>query len=117
MKCFVCDSVSLVEEACQRCLGYMATGIILISIADGEETSQQPRRTGKQVIVSESGLRAAVSSEAYLSACSKRVAYVPDAAWQALGLGEVPGQGPSGQDPGFWQPAARGGDLGPGENT
>lgn len=81
------------KEPCDKCKGYMEQGIILISVRTGETDTDNPHRTGGWVVLKEEALRRlVVNNELCDDICRKRVAFVPDDAWDAIGLprGDVP---------------------------
>ena len=74
------------KEPCTKCKGYMEQGVILISVKDGEE-GENPYRTGGWVVVKVDAVeRMLQPEELRVQVINKRMAFVPDAAWDALGL-------------------------------
>jgi len=71
---------------CDTCKGYMAIGVILISVRDGE-SGDNPYRTGGWVVVKDDVIRRWVIRPDLLDDILKRrVAFLPDEAWDAVGL-------------------------------
>jgi len=74
------------SDPCDECLGYMKQGVILISVRVGEQ-GDNPYRTGGWVVVRDEAIRRMVQPEELSEKILKeRVAFVPDDAWDALGL-------------------------------
>jgi len=76
-------------EPCEKCAGYMKQGIILISVDEKKSASdfKNPYRTGGWVVVKEEAVRRFIKSEEILQdILSKRVAFLPDEVWDAIGL-------------------------------
>lgn len=80
--------VCLDEEPCDECKKYMEKGIILISVDEKKtEDSQNPWRTGGWVVVTEDAIRRIVKEQELADhICIRRMAFVPDEAWDVLGL-------------------------------
>lgn len=81
------------KEPCVQCLDLMTKGVICISVKDGE-SGDNPYRTGGWVVVSEEGIgRMLEGVEVLADILKARCTFLPDAAWDALGLprGEVEG--------------------------
>jgi hypothetical protein len=79
------------KEPCDECAGYMKQGIICISTRDGEG-GDNPYRTGAWIVLREEAMRRFVQPEALAEEIARRrVAFIPDEVWNALGLprGEV----------------------------
>lgn len=74
------------KEPCHKCQECMEQGIILISVKDGDE-GDNPYRTGGWVVVKEEAIKRMVSPEELINdIVKKRVAFIPDEAWNMLGL-------------------------------
>lgn len=81
-------------EPCDECKGFMAQGIILISVDDrdveiepGPEGLVNPRRTGGWVVLKEEAVERIVQPPGLFSQIKKsRFSFVPDEAWDVLGL-------------------------------
>jgi len=76
-------------EPCAKCKGYMKQGVILISVrsTDDPEEQKNPYRTGGWVVVKDEYIKRAVTPKALVKELlKKRVAFIPDEAWDALGL-------------------------------
>lgn len=76
------------DRPCPECKGWMAKGIILISVRDGEEARdpKNPYRTGGWVVVKEEAARRMFTGAVLDFVLKKRVAFVPDSVWDAIGL-------------------------------
>lgn len=73
-------------EPCDKCKEYMQQGVLLISVKD-ETNEKNPYRTGGWVVVKDHAIRKMVQPEALQEHILKaRFAFVPDQAWDALGL-------------------------------
>lgn len=80
------------KAPCDTCAGYMEQGVILISVKDSEEDSDNPYRTGGWVVVSDEAIAKIVQpKELADDILGRGVAFVPDEAWDAIGLprGEI----------------------------
>jgi hypothetical protein len=73
------------KEPCDKCKGYQQQGIILISVKDGED-GDNPYRTGGWVVMTEDAVRRVLVGDIVEDICKKRMAFVPDTVWDALGL-------------------------------
>lgn len=73
------------KKPCAQCERYMQQGVILIEVLDGEE-GDNPRRTGGYAVIKDEGIRKALDTATAETVITKRVAFVPEAAWGALGL-------------------------------
>lgn len=72
---------------CSECQGHMKQGVIMVSVRDGEEGSENPYRTGGWWVIKEEALRRVVRPPELLEAiCKKRMAFVPDSVCRAMGL-------------------------------
>lgn len=82
---------------CSKCEGYMKQGVILISVRDDQENEIQkantdkrlpnPFRTGGWVVIKDDAIRRMLNPpELVESVLRKRMCFVPDQAWDALGL-------------------------------
>jgi len=83
------DGLVIDMEPCDKCKGYMEQGIILISVRDteDEEEMKNPYRTGGWVVVKEEVIRRIVHpAEMAEDILKKRMAFIPDEAWDMLGL-------------------------------
>jgi len=75
------------KEPCDKCKKYMKQGIILISIRNGETDMTNPYRTGMITVVTTETIEKIITSENLKQTILKeRVAFVPDDAWDAIGL-------------------------------
>ena len=79
-------TVCLDSEPCDECKKHMDMGIILISVRDGEEGGN-PYRTGGWVVVREEFVERVFNPpELVEHVLKKRMAFMPDEAWNMLGL-------------------------------
>lgn len=78
-------------DPCDKCTGYMAQGVILISVRNGE-SGPDPYRTGGWCVVKDAALDFIKARELRADILSKRVAFIPDEVWDLVGLprGETP---------------------------
>jgi hypothetical protein len=77
------------HEPCEECKEWMVKGIICISVRDPKspEEEKNPYRTGGWAVVTEDYIRRSVQpTEQAEVICKKRVCFIPDEAWMALGL-------------------------------
>jgi len=77
------------KEPCARCQGFMAEGIIMISVDESKSDDQQnPYRTGGWVVLKEEALRRIGLQPPELEAAvlRQRVCFIADDAWDRLGL-------------------------------
>ena len=80
-------------EPCKECAGYMAQGIILISVRSGPP-DRNPYRTGGWVVVRDEAVRRMITTQELLAQVLKcRWAFVPDDAWNLVGLPMMEGEG------------------------
>jgi len=84
------NGLILDKEPCHKCAKMMKRGVILISVRDDEcvdNDPENPHRTGGWVVVKDDLIQRIVQPpELADSILSKRMAFVPDAAWDMLGL-------------------------------
>lgn len=71
-------------EPCDKCKEWMAQGIILISVRDGETDMKNPYRTGGWTVIKEEAFRRMFKG--CDEVLKKRVAFLPDEVWNAVGL-------------------------------
>ena len=71
---------------CSECRKWMERGIILISVRDENEGSENPFRTGAWIVIKEDALRRLVDGKTADEICLKRMAFVADSTWNLLGL-------------------------------
>ena len=76
------------HEACDTCAGHMLQGVILISVRnDCEPGDENPYRTGGWVVITDDAIRRIVGPlELRDEILRLRMAFVPDEAWDRLGL-------------------------------
>ena len=76
------------HEPCDKCKGYMQQGIILISVNEKlTKDMQNPYRSGGWCVIKEEAIRRMLQPGDLLNdILKKRMAFVPDNAWDALGL-------------------------------
>lgn len=78
-------------EPCDECREHMKMGIILISCKDPSPgKGNNPYRTGGWVVVAEDYIRRAITPELAQIICESRFAFVPDDAWDKMGLPRGP---------------------------
>ena len=73
-------------EPCDECKEWQKKGIILISIRDGEEGSDNPYRTGGWCVVKAAYLKRVLEPGALKGILKQRYAFVGDSTWERLGL-------------------------------
>lgn len=76
-------------EPCDQCKEWMRQGIICISVKDPKTPDEHinPYRTGNWSVVTEDFIRRVVEDiEMREGICKRRVAFIPDDAWEMLGL-------------------------------
>jgi len=80
--------VCLDKRPCNECAEYMRQGIIFISVDESRsDDKQNPYRSGGWAVVSEAFVRRMVTpSELASTILKQRVAFLPDDAWDVLGL-------------------------------
>lgn len=77
------------KEPCDRCQGYMGQGVILISCREPKEKddAENPYRTGGWCVVREDLIKRVIQPQELCDdILRKRVAFIPDDAWDMLGL-------------------------------
>ncbi len=77
---------------CDKCKGYMAKGVILISVKDGSE-GDNPYRTGGWVVVKDEFITRAIDPVAGAVILKRRASFVPDEVWDRIGLPRGPMEG------------------------
>jgi len=90
------NGLILDEEPCTKCAEHMKNGVILVSVRkpSNKEEEKNPYRTGGWVVVRDEAIQRMVQpAERAESILKKRMAFVPDEAWDLIGLprGEVEG--------------------------
>jgi hypothetical protein len=81
--------VCLDMEPCSKCQEHMSKGIIMISVREprNKEEEKNPYRTGGWVVVKEEAVKRFITPLSVLKTIlKKRVAFVPDEAWDMIGL-------------------------------
>lgn len=74
------------RRPCDKCAGLMTQGVMLLSVRDGE-SGDNPHRTGAMVVVRDDVIRRLVGPEELVEQIIKsRVCFVPDEAWDKMGL-------------------------------
>lgn len=74
------------REPCDKCKALMAQGVMLISVAKNA-SGNNPPRTGCMAVVTDDAIRNFVRPASLAESMIKsRVAFVPDDAWDMLGL-------------------------------
>jgi hypothetical protein len=76
------------HEPCEKCAEYMKMGVILISVDEKKSTDMKnPYRSGGWVVIKDEWvLKAVTTPELQQSILKARVAFIPDDAWDKLGL-------------------------------
>jgi hypothetical protein len=77
------------REPCDECKGHMADGVILISVDEEKsgDDPENPYRTGGWVVVREEAITELINPPELLAHILRaRIAFVPDDAWDMLGL-------------------------------
>jgi hypothetical protein len=77
------------QEPCDTCKGYMAQGIILISVDEEKSkgNTANPYRTGGWAVVTDDAVRRIIKPKELLDdVLTKRVLFVPDGVWDLIGL-------------------------------
>jgi hypothetical protein len=84
------------SEPCDECKGHMEMGIILISVDESKTTDEKnPWRSGGWVVVKEDMIRRMFNPpELVEQVLKKRVAFMPDEAWDMIGLPRGGDDGP-----------------------
>lgn len=73
------------KDPCDECQKLMAAGVMLISVRNGE-SGKNPYRTGHMSVVKDEAIHRLLPPELVEDVIRKRVAFVVDEAWDALGL-------------------------------
>jgi len=74
------------RQPCEKCKEHMASGVVLISVRDGE-SGDNPYRTGGWVVVTDDAIRKVIQTPEVRDAILKRrVAFIPDEVWYSMGL-------------------------------
>ena len=74
------------KRPCEVCQHWMKEGVILISVRDGE-SGDDPYRTGGWCVVKDDAIRTIITPQSVADdILEHRTAFVPDAAWDAMGL-------------------------------
>jgi hypothetical protein len=71
---------------CKNCCELMQLGIVMISVKDGEQSEDNPKRTGGWVVVKDEAIKKVVSEEVFEKMVKARMVFVEDSIWDALGL-------------------------------
>jgi hypothetical protein len=74
---------------CDECKGWMAKGIIFISVKDGDQDHYNPHRTGMWTVVKTEAverMKAFINIQVIDDILKRRVAFLEDAVWDAVGL-------------------------------
>ena len=81
-------SVTLDETPCSECRSLMDRGVILISVDEGKSGGdmRNPYRSGAWIVVTDSFIQREVAPPLRDYILQKRAAFVPDSAWDNLGL-------------------------------
>lgn len=74
------------REPCPTCKGWMAKGIVFLSVREGEH-GENPYRTGKLAVLKEEAVSHMISNKTLLaSILKKRICFMDDRSWIQLGL-------------------------------
>lgn len=73
-------------EPYDKCAGYMEQGVILISVRDGDDETDNPYRTGGWVVVIDEVIHRMIDEQVAEEIVKRRMAFVPDDAWDKIGL-------------------------------
>ena len=76
------------REPCEKCKGWMAQGVILIGVRDGE-SGDNPFRSGHFAVVKEEAARRIFTGEAGDAAVKTRVAFIEASVGAQIGLWEL----------------------------
>lgn len=75
------------KRPCDECAALMSQGVMLISVRDGEERSNNPHRTGRVCVVRDDYVRRTVNDPRVVKLILEcRYAFLEDSVWKALGL-------------------------------
>ena len=82
------------EQPCDKCMEFMKEGVILISVNEQLTTDvKNPYRTGGFAVVREEMIRRLVQPQQLAKQIIKRrVAFIPDEVWHAIGLPPIHGE-------------------------
>jgi hypothetical protein len=81
------ERIHLGVEICGECSEFMKMGVVLISVKDGTEADETTYRTGCMSVVKDEAIERMVQPpELAAQILAKRMCFVPDEAWDALGL-------------------------------
>ena len=72
-------------EPCSECAKYMEDGIIIVSVKDGD-TSDNPYRTGRMVVVQEDFIQRSTDEPLTSDILKRRFTYMEDEVWNAIGF-------------------------------
>ena len=82
------------KEPCPKCEKWMKAGVILISVKDGEPDRENPYRTGGWCVIKDEAIkRMPIDEDVRAGLLSKRMGFLEDAAWDALGIPREPTDG------------------------
>jgi hypothetical protein len=81
--------VVLDRVPCAACKAWMAQGVICISVRDGE-SGENPYRTGGWVVLTADAVQRIFHGEVVVHVLKSRVCFIPDEAWDAIGLPRGP---------------------------
>lgn len=73
-------------EPCDKCKGFMAQGVILISAKADSPDQRNPYRTGGWCVVKDDAIQRILNPDMAQQVLQQRVAFVPDEVWDAIGL-------------------------------
>lgn len=80
--------VCLDTEPCNECKGYMKRGVILVSVDESKtEDEKNPYRSGGWIVIKVEAIkRLPFPEEIIKDILDKRIAFIADPVWDALGL-------------------------------
>lgn len=79
------------HKPCDECAKWMEKGIILISVYNTAETGDDPPRSGGWCVMKDEAITKLIDDPSVvIEILKKRVAFVPDEAWDKMGLPREP---------------------------
>jgi hypothetical protein len=73
------------QTPCPQCKEFMAQGIILVSVRDGE-TDPNPYRTGRWAVIKDRAIKRILQPSIADILVKTRFGFIPDSVWLELGL-------------------------------
>lgn len=74
------------KTPCDKCQGFMAQGVVLMSVRDGETSEDNPYRTGGFCVVTRESIRRIFTEDAVEKVLRAKCAFVEDSTWRHMGL-------------------------------